>query len=143
MNLAYGNCKLREGWRTEGWIYQSNDLLYAAGEDLLIPFWWTRLNSDESYTAMLRDRWTQYRQSNLREEKLMAVIDSLATVLTAHGAIQRDSQAWPRWGKYVWPNYYISSDFDDEISFLKQWIHDRIAWMDNQLGFNPNGDYSQ
>ena len=143
MNLGYGNCKLREGWRTEGWIYQSNDLLYAAGEDLLIPFWWTRLNSDESYTTMLRDRWAQYRQSNLREEKLMAVIDSMATVLTAQGAIQRDSQAWPRWGKYVWPNYYISRDFDDEIAFLKQWLRDRIAWMDSQLDFNPIGDISQ
>ena len=136
MNLAYGNCKIREGWRTEGWIYQSNDLLYAEGEDFLIPFWWTRLNSDEAYTAMLRDRWAQYRQSNLREEALMAVIDSMATVLTAQGAMQRDSQAWPRWGKYVWPNYYISKDFDDEIAFLKQWLHDRIAWMDSQLGFS-------
>ena len=136
MNLAYGNCKIREGWRTEGWIYQSNDLFYAEGEDFLIPFWWTRLNSDEAYTAMLRDRWAQYRQSNLREEALMAVIDSMATVLTAQGAMQRDSQAWPRWGKYVWPNYYISKDFDDEIAFLKQWLHDRIAWMDSQLGFS-------
>jgi spore coat protein CotH len=136
MNLAYGNCKIREGWRTEGWIYQSNDLFYAEGEDFLIPFWWTRLNSDEAYTAMLRDRWAQYRQSNLREEALMAVIDSMATVLTAQGAMQRDSQAWPRWGKYVWPNYYISKDFDDEIAFLKQWLRDRIAWMDSQLGFN-------
>ena len=105
--------------------------------------WWTRLNSDESYTTMLRDRWAQYRQSNLREEKLMAVIDSMATVLTAQGAIQRDSQAWPRWGKYVWPNYYISRDFDDEIAFLKQWLRDRIAWMDSQLDFNPIGDISQ
>lgn len=137
MNLAYGNCKLREGWRTEGWIYQCNDLLYAADEDLLIPFWWTRLNSDEDYVALLRDRWAQYRQSNLREEELMAVIDSMATVLTAHGAIDRDSQAWPRWGKYVWPNYYIATDFEDEIAFLKQWLHDRIAWMDKQLGYQP------
>jgi len=137
MNLAYGNCKLRDGWRTQGWIYESNDLLYAHGENLLVPFWWTRLNSDESYTALLRDRWAQYRQNNVRQERLMAIIDSLATELTAHGAMQRDSQAWPRWGKYVWPNYYIASDFDDEIAFLKQWLIDRIAWMDHQLGYLP------
>lgn len=137
MNLAYGNCKLRDGWRTDGWIYQSNDLLYSAGEDFLIPFWWTRLNSDEAYQAMLRERWAQYRQSNLSEEALMAVIDSMANELTACGAIDRDSQAWPRWGKYVWPNYYIAKNFDDELSFLKQWLRDRIAWMDEALGFTP------
>ena len=65
----------------------------------------------------------------------MAVIDSMANELTACGAIDRDSQAWPRWGKYVWPNYYIAKDFNDEMSFLKQWLRDRIAWMDEALGF--------
>ena len=137
MNLAYGNCKIRDGWRTDGWVYQSNDLLYAAGEDFLVPFWWPRLNSDETYTAMLRDRWREYRLSNLQEDCLMSTIDSLVTVLSSHGAVQRDGQAWQHWGKYVWPNYYISKDFDDEIAFLKQWLLDRIAWMDSQLGFQP------
>ena len=38
----------------------------------------------------------------------------------------------------MWPNYYIADDYTDEISWLKQWLHDRIAWMDQQLGFDPN-----
>ena len=68
----------------------------------------------------------------------MATVDSLANVLTSHGAEQRNSQAWPRWGQYVWPNYYIADNYADEIDWLKQWLHDRIAWMDQQLGFDPN-----
>ena len=68
----------------------------------------------------------------------MAVVDSLANVITSHGAEQRNSQAWPRWGEYVWPNYYIADNFQDEVSFLKQWIAERIDWMDAQLGFDPN-----
>ncbi len=24
------------------------------------------------------------------------------------------------------------------MAWLKQWLHDRIAWMDEQLGFDPN-----
>ena len=138
MNLAYGNCKLREGWRTDGWIYQSNDLLYAEGEDFLIPFWWTRLNSDETYQTMLRELWAQYRNSTLTDDGVMAIIDSLANELKAQGAIDRNSKAWPRWGVYVWPNHYISKDFDDEVSFLKQWLRERIAWMDEQLGFTKS-----
>ena len=54
------------------------------------------------------------------------------------GAEQRNSQAYPKWGEYVWPNFYIAEDFADEIAYLKSWIRDRIEWMDEQLGFDPN-----
>ncbi len=140
MNLAYGNTKNCDGWRNDTWIYQSNDVLYAAGETYLVPFWWYRLNSDEAYTAQLRARWAQMRQSNLSEDSIMATVDSLATMLTAHGAEARNSQAWPAWGQYVWPNYYIAKDFEDEVAYLKRWIHERLAWMDEQLGFRTTNN---
>lgn len=135
MNLAYGNCKLYNGWSTQGWIYQYNDVLHAAGEPYLIPFWWQRLNADEDYQAMVRERWAQYRTTNLTLDHIDAVIDSLATMLTSHGAVDRNSRAWPRWGIYVWPNYYVSKNYADEVNYLKQWLHDRVAWMDQALGF--------
>lgn len=135
-NLAYGNSKNCEGWRTDTWIYQSNDVLYGANEVYLVPFWWYRLNSDPDYVAALKARWAQMRESNLSEERIIATIDSLVTELISHGAEARNSQAWPTWGKYVWPNYYIAKDFDDEVAYLKRWIHERLAWMDEQLGFS-------
>ena len=136
-NLAYGNCDRCEGWRTDTWVYQSNDVLYGAGEVYLVPFWWYRLNSDEDYRAALCARWAQMRGGNLSEERVMTTIDSLATVLTSHGAESRNSQAWPRWGQRVWPNYYIAKDFNDEVSYIKRWLHDRIAWMDKELDYRP------
>ena len=137
MNLAYGNCNLHDGWRTDGWVYECNGLLHAHGEDFLIPFWWERLNADEYYHRLLYERWSEYRSTTLTEERVMALIDSLANELTAGGAIERNSQAWPRWGKWVWPNYYVSKDFGDEVSYLKQWLRERMAWMDAALGFDP------
>ena len=136
-NIAYGNCRYREGWRTDTWVYESNDVLYHDGEEYLVPFWWHKLNSDPNYTARLRERWAQYRSTNVSEERLMATIDSLALVLTSHGAEYRNSQAWPRWGVSVWPNHYIATDFADEIAHMKRWLHERLAWMDAQLGYNP------
>ena len=138
MNLAYGNADYYNGWRTDTWIYKNNNTLNSAGDEQLIPFWWYKLNTDPEYTAALQTRWAQYRRANLREDRIMATVDSLASVLTANGAERRNSQAWPRWGEYVWPNYYVASDFQDEVSFLKQWLSDRIAWMDSQFGFDPN-----
>ena len=138
LDLGYGTPYYSGAWRTDGWSYQLNDTLYADNNSILIPFWWYKLNSDPEYTAALKNRWAEYRKANFREDRLMAVIDSMVTELKSYGAIDRSSRAWPRWGKYVWPNYYVSSSYDDEIAHLKQWITDRIAWMDQHLGFDPN-----
>ena len=137
-NLSYGNADYYDGWRTDTWMYKNNNTLYAYGDQQMIPFWWYKLNTNSEYTAALKQRWAQYRRSNLRSDRIMATVDSLATVLTSNGAESRNSRAWPRWGEYVWPNYYIADNFNDEVDFLKQWINDRIAWMDAQLGFDPN-----
>ena len=138
MNLAYGNADYYQGWRTDTWIYKNNNTLNNQSDSQLIPFWWYKLNTDPNYTARLKARWAQYRRSNLREDRVMALVDSLALVLTKNGAVTRNSQAWPRWGQYVWPNYYVADSFVDEIDWLKQWLHNRIAWMDQRLGFDPN-----
>ncbi len=138
MNLAYGNADYYQGWRTDTWMYKNNNTMNQEGDPQLIPFWWYKLNSNPDYTTALKARWAQYRRSNLREDRIMAKIDSLANVLTSHGAEYRNSEAWPRWGEYVWPNYYVADDFADEISYLKQWISDRIAWMDSQLNYDSS-----
>ena len=38
----------------------------------------------------------------------------------------------------MWPNYYVAYDYQDEVDYLKQWLSDRIDWMDHQFGFDPN-----
>ena len=137
-NLSYGNADYYDAWRTDTWMYKNNNILYSAGDSQMIPFWWYKLNTDPEYTAMLKARWAQYRRGNLREDRIMATVDSLANVLTLQGAEGRNSRAWPRWGQYVWPNYYIANNYSEEVAWLKQWLHNRIAWMDEQFGFDPN-----
>ena len=146
LDLGYGTPYYSGAWRSDGWSYLLNDTLIADNNSILIPFWWYKLNNDPEYTAALKDRWAQYRRANIHEDSVMAEIDSMVTRLTAVGAVDRNSRAWPRWGIYVWPNHYVSSSYEDEINHLKQWLHERIAWMDEQLGFDPvergdvNGD---
>lgn len=138
LNIGFGNANFYDGWRTDTWIHESNNLMLSEGEGYLIPFWWYKLNNDPNYTALLKDRWRQYRRNNLRDDRIMATIDSLTSILTSHDAEKRNSKAWPRWGKYIWPNYHIPTNYADEISYLKQWIMDRIAWMDQELGYDPD-----
>ena len=68
----------------------------------------------------------------------MARVDSMVTLLTSQRAEARNSQAWPRWGQYIWPNKHVPQNFADEIEYLKGWLNDRLAWMDQQLDYTPD-----
>lgn len=135
MNLAYGNANYQGGFLTNTWAYQMNDILPEKASTDMVPFWWYKLNKEAKYRQHLKERWAEYRRSNLSIDNLMATIDSLAAVLTVRGAESRNSRAYPVWGIYVWPNYYIAKDFADEIAFLKRWLIRRIRWMDHQLDY--------
>ena len=137
MDQAYGGSTKYESWSAESWSYRMNDMAYEANDKYLVPFWWNRLNSDSAYTALVKQRWGQYRRSNVSLDNVLAVIDSLANTLTSHGAMDRNSTAWPRWGTHLWPNIHVPQNYADAIDYLKQWVVERIAWMDEQLGYDP------
>ena len=137
MNLAFGNCRHNLGSSTSSWVSRCNSILYKAGDPHMVPFWWYKLISDRDYVQRRFDRWAQWRESNLRDDRLMATIDSLTNQVTCCGAEARNTQAWPTWGTFVWPNSYISKDYQDEIDHLKAWIVKRIEWMDNILNYTP------
>jgi hypothetical protein len=48
-------------------------------------------------------------------------------------AHQRNFQRWPVLGEYVWPNYYVGPTFESEITWLKNWISDRLVWLDENI----------
>ena len=137
MNLAFGNCRHNQGSSTSGWVSRYNSMLYRNGDSHMVPFWWYKLISDNSYVRKRFARWAEWRNSYLRKDRLNATIDSLANVVTCCGAEERNSQAWPRWGVWVWPNVYVSKSYDDEINYLKDWITRRITWLDGILEYTP------
>ena len=59
--------------------------------------------------------------------------------LEAEAAVNRDSydrnfQRWRILGTWVWPNPDpIPSDYDGELSFLKSFLIQRLAWMDSEI----------
>ena len=72
------------------------------------------------------------RKGAWKTETLMSYIDSLATVLQE--AQQRNFQRWPVLGQYIWPNPTpIPSTWAGEVLELKQWLTQRLAWMDMNI----------
>jgi hypothetical protein len=124
-NLGFGNADYYEASVTSGW--QSNH----PADYWSTPFWWNRLKEDPDYFNLMVDSWTGYRNTILSDARVSAVIDSLTTLLA--DAQQRNFNAFPILDRYVWPNNYVGGSYENEISYLKNWIFERMAWMDEQL----------
>ena len=135
LDLAWGLPdfeNIHTGYMTDIWTYKNND----AGLGTKMPFWFDRLMHDPSYVAQLKARYADYRQG--RYADVPATVDSLATLLTAYGAAQRDHQAWPRWGEVIFQNYYLdATTYAEEVAYVRNFAAARIAWLDQQLGYDP------
>jgi hypothetical protein len=127
-NLGFGNADYYEGSVTTGW--QSNH----PADYWSTPFWWNRLKEDPEYFNLLVDSWIDYRSTILSDTRVNEVIDSLTTLLA--DAQQRNFDAFPILSRYIWPNNYVGGSYDNEITYLKDWIVERMAWIDEQLDWH-------
>jgi hypothetical protein len=125
-NLAFGNANYCQGWSTEGW---QKDFYLACGGK--VPFWWNKLVLDTYFTHDLKCHWLQMRQSAWHTDSLMARIDSLANYLEE--AQQRNFQRWEIHSTYIWPNEFVGDNYEEDVSFLKNWITSRVLWMDDNM----------
>jgi hypothetical protein len=137
-NISMGNADYYEGWSTEGWQWNMNGVPSALGDGNLIPFFFKRILEDEVFRMEMRERWNYFRQTNFSNQSIQNKIDSLQILLNE--ASSRNFSVWNyNWGSTVWPNYYASANWTDELNYLKNWINKRIVWMDSQLLTNmPN-----
>jgi hypothetical protein len=130
-DLAFRNANYCDGSNTSGWAYQFNNVCPGDGAGL-IPFWWERLMTDTAFTSDLRCRWKEKRQNTISSDHLNHLIDSVVS-LTAEARV-RHFQRWPVLGQYIWPNPQpIATSYSGEISYLKEWLNNRLNWIDNSL----------
>jgi len=129
-NIAWGNANYCQGGNTTGWEINFNSICGGSGA-LQNPFWWNRMLEDSLYANEVNCRWTELRQSTLSDTVLFQFIDSMANLLEIPA--QRHYQKWPILGNYVWPNNFIGQTYQEEITYLKNWISNRTAWMDANM----------
>tara|TARA_B100000700_G_C14767761_1_gene725247 strand:- start:216 stop:869 length:654 start_codon:yes stop_codon:yes gene_type:complete len=128
-NLAYGNADYCDGWNTSGWEQDAGCIDVNNN-----PFWFDRLLDDIVYQNKLQCRWNYLRSRSFHQDSINYFIDSL--VLYLNDAQIRNFQRWPILGNYVWPNYYVGYTYQEEIDYFKDWIADRLVWIDNNLSGN-------
>ncbi len=133
-NLAWWNANYCGGDSDTGWVYQQNNICSGGWQS---TFWWERFLDDQSYTYQLKCRWIELRQSVLSITRINNYVDSIALFLDE--AQQRHFTVWPIIGVYTWPNPSpIPTSYADEITAMKNWIFNRITWMDAHLPGNCN-----
>lgn len=129
-DLAFRNANYCSGSDSTGWAWQFNGV--CPDDFWQVPFWWNRFLNDTAFTAHLRCRWKQLRQTTLSQSHFEHLIDSIST-LTAE-ARGRHFVRWPVLGVYVWPNPApIAADYEGEIRTLKTWLSARLSWIDRNL----------
>lgn len=132
-NLAIGNVNYCFGGGNTGWALDFNN--FCPDDYWVVPFWWKRLWEDEAFLEEAKTRWFALRDAILSDERVMSLVDSLASLLDE--AAQRNFQRWPVLSSYVWPNNFVGASYPAEISYLRNWLQDRLRWMDaNIAGFN-------
>jgi hypothetical protein len=129
-NIGWGNSNYCQGGQTSGWEINFNSVCQGNGANMN-PFWFNRMLQDTVFANNVNCRWTDLRTSILSDSSLIHYIDSMATMLT--DAAARNYNRWPILGVYVWPNNYIGNTYQEEITYMKNWILARTAWMDENM----------
>lgn len=129
-NLAWWNADYCDGNVSTGWAFDFGNV--CSGDGWQIPTWWGKFMQDPWFQDELKCRWTTLRQGMLSEDSLFHFIDSVA--LYINQAKDRHFEQWPILGVYTWPNPSpLATDYPGEINALKNWIQQRVQWMDANI----------
>lgn len=130
-NLAFGNADYCRGGDYNVWAYRFNER--CPGDQWQIPFWWHRLLEDPAWLSQVQDRWNDLRGAEFSETEIHRRIDEYVTLLTASGGSKSNFTRWQVLNEYVWPNNYVGGTYEMEIFYLKEWISNRLQWLDENI----------
>lgn len=141
-NFSFGNIGYYSGQYYSGWQldFFLEDAGFKAGDGFQVPFWWRKLMHDSSFVQLIIDRWRDYRQDILNIDNLHHYIDAVADTLDE--AKERNFEIWigpgdPKLPQDGWfpptdPIDHLQS-YSDEIKYLKDWLANRITWIDENI----------
>jgi len=127
-NIAWGNVNYGDVNADDGFIYTRGGRM----------FHWRRMMDDPWYANVAYGRWDDLRSNVLSWQNIEHIIDSCVTLMGP--AIDRNYERWPVLGTYIWPNVVWPDTYEEEITMLKDFIIDRLPWLDSQ--WSGKGDYT-
>ena len=155
-NNGFGSTSV-EGWQIENSQKsgQNNGWFNMGGGSLKAPNWLIQMWKDSNYQSELKKRWAELRSGVWHTKTMDAYLDSMKTYLK--NAADRNFKRWPNLGQASGQNDadpepmkyctqssggygmamggYNATTWDGEVEHLRKKMKERMAWMDQQLGF--------
>lgn len=116
------------------WIYRTKGSA-AAGMSSFV----SRVLSDKNATARLKEIWAEMRHSGaFSKTSLQHYVDSMASVLDASQKL--NFKRWPILSTKVHQNYQALGSYSAEVATVRNYIAQRIDWIDNKLDLGQGGE---
>ncbi len=124
-NLGYSNFDFECQPEPVGWIFPCTSR----------AFWLDKLLNVSAVQNKIACRWEELRQSTLATTVLMNRIDEMVNEISP--SVEENFTRWNILDEYVWPNYFVGETHQEEVDYLKDWLTDRLTWMDQNMLGNP------
>ena len=109
------------------WVYQ-----YGSVEGYMRTLT-TNIINDKTTKAQLIDIWDEARHNGIDEESLLAFIDNMSEQLQESQKL--NFTRWDIINQYVHQNPRIYGSYQGEVNNVKNYLKERITWIDNKLGY--------
>jgi hypothetical protein len=126
-NRSFGNANYYGGAQPRGWYsphLRPNEIS-----------WYHRLRDDPTFARRCALRWTELRRDAFDPHKISGLVDELASQLSEAQA--RNFRRWPILDRQITCNAYVGHSYDAEVRWLKQWIEQRVTWIDSHVNAPP------
>ena len=113
--------------RTTDWFH--NYCSYVGNFKSLV----TQVTADADVKVQMLDIWDEARHNGLTVENMEHYIDSLTIELDE--SQQLNFMRWPTLSEKVHNNPVARGSYEAEVAYVRQFVTDRINWIDRKLGY--------
>lgn len=115
------------------YIYQWVNSSSAGTMDVLVE----RIVVNDTRTAGdLLEMWSATRANGMSGESLCGFVDKWAAEMDASQRL--NFMRWDILNTKVHENPQASGSYEGEVAWVKNYLRERIAWMDNKIGYDPS-----
>ncbi|MES2062986.1 MAG: CotH kinase family protein [Bacteroidota bacterium] len=115
-DLGAGNVDYSDATQPTGWWVRTGP-------------WFNRLFQDPAFAAKVKTRWQFLKANGI--PAMYKSIDDTQVYLTLPA--KENFTKWNILNQYVWPNPVVLGTYPKEVAQLKQWLTQRVAWLDSNL----------
>ncbi len=134
---AFGNDDEHDGYRSDRFAYEANRFgsvptpYSPPGTVGFVPFFWEKLWADPEFRAAAVCRWQSMRRGAWMSSSVASLLSAWQLQIVA--AQQRDQAVWKTVGQKIGHGYFVGTTLADDLRWLRDWVNNRITWLDAQL----------